>query len=485
MKTITLVIFFMISFKTFASEAFDARVNRLESRLNEVVKSFDERANVVVYAKERKQSKNLNLPSVPFVFKESKSVEEEPRFTSLEISVFSRIETLPPTIRDSLVRLAKEYYSKPQIKLNKVVVYTEEKEDQFQFIKELLPYVAYFAGGIGFLALMFIFLYVRGGSKLTNVLEAQFAILGKTFSEGAGGKNMQASAVSNKEKSEQKPSIEINTSSSSKWEEYSAQTLTAILSDCYWCHEDEYASFIWKKLSISRRNEVLETGLVLKDYVGFISNTEEVDKGYIDEPYYMTPLALEKISNDELIKIVKKDGSILKKLPKLRVNHLPLKAKERLNILNEVSGNKEFDMGLLEELSDSEYRVLEEKVRFNFSTLEEESEVISLPDISLENMRQFPSLAWLNKISKESASDILNSYTARQLASVWIAPEEVLSELGELIPQKKRDLMASYQQTLEHDRESLIYEEIVELALEAYEKEIDNVVSLESKDEAA
>ena len=103
MKTITLVIFFIISFKTFASEAFDARVNRLESRLNEVVKSFDERANVVVYAKERKQSKNLNLPSVPFVFKESKSVEEEPRFTSLEISVFSRIETLPRHYRNDVL----------------------------------------------------------------------------------------------------------------------------------------------------------------------------------------------------------------------------------------------------------------------------------------------------------------------------------------------------------------------------------------------
>lgn len=474
MRALIFSLLMLMTIASFATEDFHSSINRLEQRLTDIVKSYDDRAQVLVFAKEKKNSsKNVKLPSIPFLIREpsglDKDNQEKIELSSLEINVFSRLEELPKEIQDNLIRLGKEYYAKPTLKLNKVAIYTEQKENPMEFVTSLLSYIF---GGIGGLSLIFLVVYVRRGSQLKAVLETQFSMLATSFSESSGGGGQMVNVAAPEQSSSSgKSSIEINTSSGSQWEEYSIDSLIAVIADCYWCHEDEYAAFVWKRMSIAKRNQVLESGKVNKEYISFLSNFDGEDKGYIDEPYYINPLPIEHLNNDELLKLIRQESSLVKNLSKLRANHLPIKAKERLEIYNNIVGEWDESKITFDSVEASDGRILEEKVNFRFSSIEEESEIVSLSDMTFENMRQFPSLAWLTRISAEEASDILNAYTAKQLASIWIGPEDVLEKLGELVPTKKRDLLNSYLMSVSPTREHPIYEEIINLALESYKEE--------------
>lgn len=444
----------------------------IEKRLTEVMRTYDERAYVLVSSEVRENA--VELPSVPFIINTKVNLSDQRlQLSRLEVTIFSRLEKIPPNISTVINNFGKKFQVKPVVKMNTVNSYQKKEENPYAIYTQYIPHAA---GALLFIALSFFFIQLRNGSQVKNVLETQLTSLGQTFSEGSksSAPAVASGAAGGGESGKSgKTSVEINTSGSSNWEQYSNETIAAMMADCYWCHEDEYASFVWKRLSISLRSELLDNNSVRADYISYISNLDEVDKSYIDEPYYIKPLAINHISNDELLKIIEESPSLMQMLPKLRSNSLPIKAIDRLNIMKTSSG-EEFDKNILEKTETSELRALSSTETFSFTSLEEEEEVISMPEISVENMEQFPSLAWLTKINEESAKDILNSYTAKQLAAIWIAPESILSTLEGYLPKKKKDLLISYSSNLLPSRENSLYNEIVSMAIEEYRKENDD-----------
>lgn len=221
--------------------------------------------------------------------------------------------------------------------------------------------------------------------------------------------------------------------------ELSDDSVKALLFDCYWSSVDGYAGFLWRRLSIVRRREILTAEPQLKAYVDFLSGTAEVNLGLDSDPYYLSPLAINHLDNLALTEAVRRTPPLLRRLPSIRIERLTLSASERLALEGVAGGDgAPFD---LSQLAPSEARSLRKRIKIRVASDEDEEKLLAQDDPGLDAMESIPSLVWTRFLADDSLAELLLECGANDLALAWIAPQPVLSRFEQLLPERRRQMI--------------------------------------------
>jgi hypothetical protein len=467
MKQSLILLFLFLSTFAIAKDKKILEVQtQLETKLNHIIQKVNSDSFVLVEIES--SDEKIQLPNLPFVVNKSFLEKTKLQFKQIQVTVVSPEGVFSPKI-ESLIKENLKSYSDNIIfkyqtldELQETSVNGFFKSIESQEKIQLFTLVLFIFG-----FLFFMWFKKQESGALKSILKESVESLSSAIENGSFGGTQRAEIK--KENSQTK--IEVNTSSNDFWENFPIEGLISLLSDCYWCYEDTYASFVWYHLSVAQRQAVLENSSLDSSYVKYLSSLEPVDKYYIADPYYLDPIEVQKINNQDLVSLIDKHPALLGRLSKLRAQNIPLKASDRIRLTSEDDQN--LDLSFLQSIDASEHRILKSSERFIFESIEEEEEIISLPDISMEIMEKYPSLHWALKLQEEDLRKLLDGYGAKQLAEMWIAPKRTLELLEGFIPEKKRQLMHSYLEKEEPKRTSSYYNSFITDAiaiLESYDQ---------------
>lgn len=440
----------------------------IQQRLEQIIKTQDENASADVIFSFKKPKKKNKIEN-PFILStiDPKEVEGK-EIRSIRISIFSRFtkKTIPKDLEKKLRAITREYAKSYSFTYNEKLVSKASFTDQLKELNlfeaailcSLLGVILIISIGAG---VMFFRRKSRKSDNLGDVITDSVSSLKSAIETLAASQGMRDEFPQTS-----KPmSFEINTGSDSFMKDLNIESLEEIFMDCYWCEEDEYASFLWTKLDISRKSKILSRNKLMGDYANYISNLEGIDTGNINETYYFNPLGLGSIDNEGLTKLIKKYKSVFHLLPKVRVANLKIDASEKRVLMLTKFSKQDTELELQninwDEYKTTRSRSFDSSHVFYFESLEEEEKFFDEGKVDFTLVKSFPSLVWLTYLREDDILDILDPFTAKELAIAWEGPENVLIKLESVLPEKKVELLKSYQSQVESKRESPIFMEIV------------------------
>jgi hypothetical protein len=459
--------------------------NLIEGRIIPIIRSFDSSAFVSIHINPKKSSAQV-LPGTAYTFQslEIKNQNENLEVENAEIIIFGKEKQKLEAALPIITKVIARFNINPIIHITDYVVpetsgtigkkllaqsAAEKKEDEATKARKAFidrsfknfQNTVWAVMGAGFVFLFIIIIVINKASeKLTKSL----------------GKNLQslASSIESSEKDERNynRSDEKATSQASLSEaphsqsfyelsDHSEVTYLACLADCYWGQYDSYASFLWKRMPVNKRRAVLEEASLLapylNEYVAVVSSLLESNLAVIDDPAYLNPLTIYHINNEELTILVRENNALIASLSPLRLKGLSLSIGERIS-LNEIQFEKLEPVDIsFKMIPKSEYRIIKRHVTFEIKNIAEESELLRIDNISSQMIKEIPSLAWSMKLSDQDIEEILKDFSAKDLASAWVAPEFVLTHLAQFIPSKKHELLESSKKKITPSRDSLSF----------------------------
>ncbi|MFM8270044.1 MAG: hypothetical protein ACKN9V_07630 [Pseudomonadota bacterium] len=246
---------------------------------------------------------------------------------------------------------------------------------------------------------------------------------------------------------------------------YSDESLTSVLSDCYWCEEDRYASLLWKQIPVEQRKSVVNGAAFLSRYIENVMNLDGQNKQYLEHPYYLNPMSINHLDNKTLTDMTQKHPGLLTKLSPMRRNYLSLSACERVRAELE-AGSKASAPDLMRLPADSE-RGFETLNPIVLRSVREEEEVLNLKGITLEMKRRIPSLQWFCELSNENKAAVLDAMTTKELASAWIGPGNVLDILNASLSKRRKEELKTMLSEVEPSRDSSGFKKLHSMVIEA------------------
>ncbi|MGZ3745381.1 MAG: hypothetical protein ACXWRA_16380, partial [Pseudobdellovibrionaceae bacterium] len=236
----------------------------------------------------------------------------------------------------------------------------------------------------------------------------------------------------------------------------SAISLRALLSDAYWCERDRYAAWVWSCLSPLKKIELLESWGPFESYVGYLSRIEpEEDRFHLD-PAYLKPQPCHKVSNKDIMNVLKTNKAVWLSLSQMRRQNLPLALRERIDFSKWTpTENQGAQVSKLWGTLNSPLRALPAQLGINSLTEQDELVLMENPEIVTGSLRrQLPSLVWVALLPKPEREKLLQKIPAQSLAEVWVGPQKALQLILEVLPEKKRELLHDYAKKIEPMRES-------------------------------
>ena len=241
----------------------------------------------------------------------------------------------------------------------------------------------------------------------------------------------------------------------------STAALESLVSDCYWCGNDTYASWLWSVMSPDQRGAVFASEKLDKEYLKFI---QALPKDRFDDhldPIYLNPPALHKVSQEDLARWVEGFLPGFQLLSPMRQGALPISLKTRLACAAEILDEKTKIQPFPDKKSQK--RNIKKIHKFSDPTFEDETTILHNPAMVKEEIRpQLKSLVWLALRPLEYRKMVFTQYTAEQLAEAWLGSPEVLARLAEALPEKKRQMLEGYTRSVPPNRKSPVYLRLVE-----------------------
>ncbi|MGK5084270.1 hypothetical protein WDW37_13320 [Bdellovibrionota bacterium FG-1] len=483
---------------------------QLEERISPIVKSFDRQAFVFVSLQAKQQ--DHALPMTPFVLK-NVSVEDgrgDLAIARVDVRLVTRKQSVPQGVLRLIENLLADLGPRPTIKVDPLpeALYSDENAMDARTAYELksandaklemekkaaaleaklaVPKVDYYkvitddlralvTGPIGlgiltavglfvFLFLLIIWSAMRGKSTMLKALNDGFERLGAAMEQGGGGRNPEAGTfreTENTQVSQGAQSGEPGTTGSELYNSFTDEGLLALLTDCYWSECDEYGAYLWRRIPVPRKKALLDAAPFLQDYAGHLQNQAENNLKNDQDPYYIFPLPVWHLDNAVLTDVVRKNKSLFSKLSSLRIESMSFTALERIELarggVDRLTQPPDFAG-----LKPSAIRSLRKQVRLNTISIEEERGLLGLAEVTTEIVQAAPSLGWLLLIDPKMAEAVLKTYSARDLATAWIGPPEILEKLMTVIPPKKAKLLISYASRIQPSRNSAVFRAIHE-----------------------
>ena len=353
-----LLVIFILTLVSFLGHSQDLRdkeavVAFFEAKVDRIVKTYDT-ASVVVVNITFASSENVSLPATPFVIKGTSIGELNLRLRSLDVTVLVS-KTLPNDVQNLIKTSLESYGVKPKVEFKTLPNGFLEPSPPIDYQKIVAGLVSDWwnkAENTGVMAvlvcgvflvtiiLMGIIAAFIGRGRL-KTLERSVASLVTAIndSSGGGGRDYtpvqsidskggaQGSLASSESKGEKEDSRYLNSLSS--------EGLNALIMDCYWCEEDGYASYVWNQLDLKNREECLSGPKTINLYIDYLSQMPSENKNLGSDPYYLKPLKLDQTSNADLAEVIKDNPALLNAISQMRLQKLPLKATERIEIRKE------------------------------------------------------------------------------------------------------------------------------------------------------
>ncbi len=240
------------------------------------------------------------------------------------------------------------------------------------------------------------------------------------------------------------------------------QTLV-ILSDCYWCRLDGEAAWLWRRLDISSKRELISMWKPLEEYSKFLLTQNEIPTSLYQDPFYYSAQDIKDIDNSDLFKVLEQEPQAWNFVSSTRQKNIPisLELSLKLTTMKEVDYNYEFT-----NLEKSAYRVFESLNVVNDLSLEDELRILNNPEFIPDYMRKnVPSLCWLAGKDADYINAALAQFDAKALATAWIGPEEVLKKFEGCLSEKKLKALQSYLQVARPSRKSESFMKLHQLGI--------------------
>lgn len=442
----------------------------LEKRLLPVVRSFDRDATVVVSLEEKKAPPSV-LDSNPFVFQSHgiASVESY-QFSKFQVVVVSRASEVPESVKSLIKKLTRDVNVAPQIVLEKFPPVAASEFSEPQPMKVELQGLEKTQAGLSSVSSL---LFAAMG-----LIVFVFCVLGTVLfvATKQSSKNKDPEEVV---KSSENSVPKMAERAEEKLTGYSDEALLAILSDCYWCEEDKYAAFLWKRIPVEQRKNVLTGNSFLKSYVESLMGKAEENLSCLDHPYYFAPLSINHLDNKSLTDLIRKHPVLLNRLSPLRLKHVHLNAMDRIYLEKEALSKTTAPDPV--RMPSAKERVLPNPSLIPLRSIDEEELVGQQRALPLELKSRIPTLAWLCEVTDGRRTEILNSFSDEELASAWIGPDFVLETLAQSLTLARKEALMQVLSQVRPNRDSSCFKKLHYLAIEALKAEANRVNEKQSK----
>ena len=304
--------------------------------------------------------------------------------------------------------------------------------------------------GLGLLAALGMMLlgigsYRQIGGRMAAAIQAAVSELkgGKGASAGMGHDPASAAATPDAVKSNGNIGDEAN-----DFEGFGFNSVAALLFDCYWAEKDNYARFIWDRVPVPVKQELVEKFPALRGYSDYICTLSSSASDLHMNPFYLKPVNLNLKSNDVIRDLVKSKPEFYNNLSPIRKQSISLGPKQSIELSQKEPLKFEEAEKLASSAPDSKPRRLPIQVTINVDSVEEEAEILSIENLPFDIMEKVPSLGWLMRIPEENAKKILGRFSANDIANAWLGPNDVLEFIESLIPDEKMELIKSYREKI-------------------------------------
>lgn len=237
-------------------------------------------------------------------------------------------------------------------------------------------------------------------------------------------------------------------------EQMALDSIIEILADCYWCQREGYAHYVWRELSLEKREKILAKVDFMNDYVSFFMTKKPVNLNLHEHPYYLAPAPLWSTAQDDLKKQIEKNPKLWSRLSPLRQSSLTLP----LSVKIEGLADGKAPAKLVPMSARSTPRDLPVTVDFGDLSIDDEMQLFNAPEEVPNELRpQVKSLVWLAHKDAAFVKECLSKWDAKALAEAWIGPEPVLAQLEKQMPEKKLTLMKDYLTKVKPSRRSPVF----------------------------
>jgi len=440
-----------------------------------IIRGFDPEATFVLDLPAKFIVKEL--PGTPFTFEnvEVREASGELVFNESTLNLYTKKSALPAYVEDALGKAFKSHGI-----TNKINIINIPASDVTQgywskvfdavLRAETLP-VIFSAFMLYVILLMGFLLRWKQSSHVNDSLATGLNKIAAAMSE----KNTQPIFNETAEAKSKNESKEFNSDTAANdrqlFNSLNKTGVLELLADCYWAQADSYAAYIWPRLPATLREDLTANHSWLAQYARSVARRTEENLGFHQDPYYLKPLPLHGVSNNDLLPIVTKNLGLYNLLPTLRVEQLHLNAKLRLQALNIGALPHEEADKLFVSTKPSVKRDLSSESIITVNSVNEEEELLSMKGLSPLQKSMIESLIWCQEISADKLSSILNDFSAQNLAQAWVGPKTTLEALAAALPQKKRELTLSYVEQIKPSRKSAVYKSICRAILAEVKKQ--------------
>ena len=438
----------------------------MEERINRIMAGYDEKAIVLVNMKPIIE-KDSALPGSPFVVDDValRNVSGDVLIESIDVTIFTSIKDIPEEAKN-LIELSTEGLGpKPTITLKTLpkgyappdtVSVQGIRTELSTWLGDTLQNSLFIAAGAGALILVIFlglgFAFLRSAKKRLQAMESSVGSLVTAIQDSAPSAAPSGAGDFSRQ---QAATTQSSDSDKNLFEELTEESITAMLSDCYWCEADGYASFIWSRIPFQKKKSILEKIDFFDEYVNYLTQVPEQDLGLAQEPAYLSPLSIQLANNESITELVRNQPELINLLPSIRRDNLTLDAIERIE-LNRSSEDQD-PPSRFPDTEKSPLRTLKRISRIKVSSVEEEQKLAEMSDLDLNTKENIPSLIWLDKLNEDEIEKVLRPFNARDLASAWIGPQPTLDRLMSVLPPRKKELLQSYVSKDEGSRESAAF----------------------------
>ncbi len=221
-----------------------------------------------------------------------------------------------------------------------------------------------------------------------------------------------------------------------EFESLTVESAVALLSDCYWCHQDDYAAWLWLRFPASLRTAVLERWTEARGYVKSLSSVVPAARSHHAHPNYLNPIDLSSVSQQGCEQWVRKNPGAWHALTPLRQAHIAMPLKERVRF----EGTRTDSLKFPSPPTAQNKRVVTSAMEIVDLSDEDELALLADPSfVPVDLRKHVPSLVWVALLSPADRERLLAPVPAKDLAEVWMGPSRVLQIIeASLSPEKRK-----------------------------------------------
>ncbi len=450
--------------------------SRLEVRIRRILQPVDPYAQAFVRVVTKKTQ--ARLPTADAVLVDVTAMKPPVEIGSddldmVEVRVVHSLEDIPDWLKKEILSVVSVPEKKRKISYSRMdssTVGLFEQKTLEAAVASMAHQFKTFFYVVGFLLgalVLAMFLSVQRGSRMLS--SAVSVELGKLLSQ------MQADTSPVIDVSPQKPAENqtraLSSSSSKPVQDLATHSLVALFSDCYWCENDGYASWLWQQMGRQQKEELLKAWPPASEYSRYLNRTVPVPGDAHLQAYYLEPAPINLCSPEELDIWLTKNPTGWAYLSEMRQKASRLPLNQKLKLVG-ASTNKRGETGSLPwPTSASRLRALPVAANLQNISIDDEILVMENPDLVPEPLRmEIPSLVWFDLLPEDQKRAILGKMSAIDLARAWVGPDKLLEKLASLMPEKKRVLVQTYVQQVNPSRESQAFQFLVQQSVSSQKK---------------